>query len=85
LRKLGWEGENEPGILPRAFSDMPRSWVGTASSRLDETDDARDGSSVGVDAAGVGRLSSSVSSSSSSSPMANVPSSGTSLSSGALE
>jgi hypothetical protein len=73
-----------PGILPRAFSDMPRSWVGTASSTLDETDEARDGCSVGVDAAGVGRFSSSLSSSSSS-PMANVPSSGTSLSSGARE
>lgn len=51
---------------------------------LDDTDEARDGSSVGVDGAGVPRCSSSLSSSSSS-PMAKVPSSGTSLSSGALE
>lgn len=26
------------GIFPRAFSDMPRSWSGTLSSTLDETD-----------------------------------------------
>ena len=70
-----------PGIFPRAFSDIPRNCVGTASSTLDDTDDAREGCSVGVDAAGVGLSSSD--SSSSSSPIAKVPSSsGTSLSCG---
>jgi hypothetical protein len=76
-----------PGIFPLAFSDIPLNCEGTASSTVDDTDDARDiddardGSSVGVDAAGV-RWSSSVSSSSSS-PIAKVPSSGTSLNAGA--
>jgi hypothetical protein len=75
----GW---NLPGIFPRAFSDIPRICVGTASSTLEDTEPAREGCSVGVDTAGVGH-SSSVSSSSSS-PIAKVPSSsGTSLSAGA--
>ena len=62
------------GCLPLAFSDMPRSCVGTASS-TDTTEDARDGFSQGLDCEGVGRCSSSLSSSSS--PIANVSSSGT--------
>lgn len=68
------------GILPRAFSDMPRSCVGTASST---TDEARDGFSLGSECDGVGRSSSL---SSSSSPIVNVPSSsGTLLNAGARE
>lgn len=70
------------GILPRAFSDMPRSCVGTASSTL-EMEDARDGFSLGSECDGVGRSSSL---SSSSSPMVNVPSSsGTLLNAGGRE
>lgn len=65
------------GILPRAFSDMPRSCTGTASSIEEHTDAALDATrSIGEDrsdCAGVGFCSSSVSSSSS--PMANVASS----------
>ena len=30
------------GILPLAFSDMPRNWSGTASSTIDETEGVRD-------------------------------------------
>lgn len=68
------------GILPRAFSDMPRSCVGTASST---TEEAREGFSLGSDCDGVGRSSSL---SSSSSPIVNVPSSsGTLLNAGARE
>lgn len=71
------------GILPLAFSDMPRSCVGTASSRLDTTEPARDGFSLGSECEGVGRSSSL---SSSSSPIVNVPSSsGTLLNPGGRE
>jgi hypothetical protein len=58
---------------------MPLNWVGTASSTLDDTDEAREACLVGVDSVGVDRGSPSESSSSSP-PMANAPSSGTSLS-----
>lgn len=70
------------GILPRAFSDIPRSCVGTASSTF-EIEDARDGFSLGSECDGVGRSSSL---SSSSSPIVNVPSSsGTLLNAGGRE
>lgn len=71
-----------PGIFPLAFSDIPRSCVGTVSSILEDIDEALEGWSVGGDAAGVARSSPSLSSSSSS-PIANVSSSGTLLSAGA--
>lgn len=61
------------GILPRAFSDIPRSCRGTSSSACEATDDDREGCSLGLEGAGVGRSSSSLSSSSS--PIANVESS----------
>lgn len=79
------ENDGTPaGILPLAFSDMPLICVGTASSTL-TTEDARDGFSLGLDWAGVGLSSWSLSSSSSSSPIAKVASSsGTSLSVGVL-
>ena len=68
------------GILPLAFSDMPLTCVGTASS-TSATEEAREGFSLGLDWAGVGLSSWSLSSSSS--PMANVESSsGTLLSVG---
>lgn len=76
------------GIFPLAFSDMPRSCIGTASSTEtsteEETDGVREFCLDGDDCDGVGwRLSSS--SESSSSPMANaVLSSGTLLSVGVL-
>lgn len=66
----GWPA----GILPRAFSDIPRSWRGTLSSIDDETDGVREVRSDGDDWAGVSCPSAS-SSESSSSPIANVPSS----------
>lgn len=53
---LRWRYCDLPGILPRAFSDIPRSCVGTASSTPpsipEETDDACEGS-VAVDSGGV--------------------------------
>jgi hypothetical protein len=53
---------------------MPPNCLGTSSSVGDATEDAAEGFSLGLEAAGVGRASSSLSSSSSS-PIANVPSS----------
>ena len=72
------------GILPRAFSDMPRSCVGRGSSVNEETEGVLELCIEGEDCRGVG--SSSLSSSeSSSSPMAKAPSSsGTLLSFGDL-
>ena len=74
------------GILPRAFSDIPRNWSGTVSSIEEAIDALReaplDGDCFGEDGVGsVGRFSVSASESSSSSPpMANAAfSSGTSL------
>lgn len=61
------------GILPRAFSDMALTCNGTMSSVIEEEiDAARELWSDRVDCEGVGR---SPSSSESSSPIANVPSS----------
>ena len=62
------------GILPLAFSDMPRSWSGTASSTEEETEGVRELWLDGDDCEGVGCISCS-SSSDSSSPMAKEPSS----------
>ena len=74
------------GILPRAFSDMPRNWRGTASSTEDTTDALREAPGGGerIGDIGVsGRCCSASESSSSSSPIANALfSSGTSLSVG---
>ena len=73
------------GILPRAFSDIPRTCRGTASSIDDDTEGVREWWFEGEDCEGVGWSSCSSSSESSSSPMANVPpSSGTLLSEGTL-
>ena len=68
--KDGWP----TGILPLAFSDIPRSCSGTASSTEDETDGVRELWLDGVDCEGVGCNSCS-SSSESSSPIAKEPSS----------
>jgi len=79
-------GHEPAGSLPRAFSDMPCNCRGTSSTSPAE-EAAAEGVSLGVDVAGVGRVSS-VSwslSLSDSSPMANVPSSGTSPRVGARE
>jgi len=65
------------GSLPRAFSDMPRSWVGTLSS-AEEKDEVREFRTDAEDCAGV-CWSMSLSESSSEPPTAKVPSSGTSL------
>jgi hypothetical protein len=72
---LFWrEKDDEPtGILPRAFSDMPRSWIGMLSSADEATDGVRELRKEGDDWEGVGWLRSS--SESSESPIANVPSS----------
>ena len=75
------------GILPLAFSDIPRSCRGTASSTEDAIEGVRelwaDGDDCDWDGVGCSLWSSS--SESSSSPMAKVPpSSGTSLSDGVL-
>jgi len=48
-------GSSIPGIFPLAFSDIPRNWIGTASSTLEDIDDAREGRSIGVESPGVGR------------------------------
>ena len=58
---LFWrENERAPaGILPRAFSDMPRSWTGSASSTF-TVDEFCDWFSLTVDGAGVGCGSSSL-------------------------
>ena len=79
--KEGWPA----GILPRAFSDMPRSCVGSESSFDEETDASRELWAEGDDWEGVRSISCSSSSDSSSSPTANAPpSSGTSLNVGVL-
>lgn len=78
--KDGWLA----GILPRAFSDIPRSWVGSGSS-VEETEGVRELWADGDDCEGVGSSCRSSSSESSSSPMANAPpSSGTLLKVGLL-
>ena len=80
--------ENEgwlAGILPRAFSDMPRNCVGNGSSADEEIDAVREVWAEGDDCEGVRSMSCSSSSDSSSSPMAKAPpSSGTSLNVGVL-
>ena len=79
--KEGWPA----GILPRAFSDMPRSCVGSGSSFDDEIDAFRESWAEGDDCEGVWSIPCSSSSESSSSPTANAPpSSGTSLNVGVL-
>ena len=80
------ENEGWPaGILPRAFSDMPRNCVGNGSSVDEEIDAVRESWAEGDDCEGVRSISCSSSSESSSSPMANAPpSSGTSLKVGVL-
>ena len=80
------ENEGWPaGILPRAFSDMPRNCVGNGSSIDEEPDAVRELWVEGDDCEGVRSISCSSSSDSSSSPMANAPpSSGTSLNVGVL-
>ncbi len=80
------ENEGWPaGILPRAFSDIPRNCVGNGSSVDEEIDAVRELWVEGDDCEGVRSISCSSSSDSSSSPMANAPpSSGTSLSVGVL-
>jgi hypothetical protein len=65
------------GSFPLAFSDMPCICLGTSSSAADATEQAAEGFSLGLDAAGVGRSSSSLSSSSS--PIANAASSAVAL------
>lgn len=73
------------GILPQAFSDMPRNWVGNGSPADDEMEGVRDVWPEGEDRDGVGIISSFSSSESSSSPIAKaLSSSGTSLSVGVL-
>ena len=80
------ENEGWPaGILPRAFSDMPRNCVGSGSSLDEDMEAVRELWVEGDDCEGVRSISSSSSSDSSSSPMANAPpSSGTSLNVGVL-
>lgn len=80
------ENEGWPaGILPRAFSDMPRSCAGNGSSVDEEIDAVRELWAEGDDCEGVRSISCPSSSDSSSSPMANAPpSSGTSLNVGVL-
>lgn len=80
------ENEGWPaGILPRAFSDMPRNCVGSGSSVDEEIDAVRELWAEGDDCEGVRSISCSSSSDSSSSPMANAPpSSGTLLKVGVL-
>ncbi len=80
------ENEGWPaGILPRAFSDMPRNWVGSGSPFDEEIDAFREVWAEGEDCEGVRSTSCSSSSDSSSSPMAKAPpSSGTLLSVGVL-
>ncbi len=45
------------GILPRAFSDMPRNWVGNGSPADDEMEGVRDVWPEGEDRDGVGIIS----------------------------
>ena len=80
------ENEGWPaGILPRAFSDMPRNCVGNGSSADEESEAVRELWADGDDCEGVRSISCSSSSDSSSSPMAKAPpSSGTSLKVGVL-
>ena len=80
------ENEGCPaGILPRAFSDMPRNCVGNGSSVDEEIDAVRELWVEGDDCEGVRSISCSSSSDSSSSPMVKAPpSSGTSLKVGIL-
>lgn len=80
------ENEGWPaGILPRAFSDMPRTCAGNGSSVDEESDAVRESWAEGDDCEGVRSISCSSSSESSSSPMANAPpSSGTLLNVGVL-
>ena len=80
------ENEGWPaGILPRAFSDIPRNCVGSGSSVDEDMEAVRELWAEGDDCEGVRSISCSSSSDSSSSPMANVPpSSGTLLNVGVL-
>lgn len=79
---LFWrEKEGVPaGILPLAFSDMPRNCGGSGSSIEEEIEGLREWRSEGEEWEGVGGASWSEVSESSSSPIANaLPSSGTLL------
>ena len=80
------ENEGWPaGILPRAFSDMPRNCVGSGSSFDEDIEAFPESCAEGDDCEGVRSISCSSSSDSSSSPTANAPpSSGTSLKAGVL-